>query len=112
MSHQSMPVLAGTLVIASFAIAQAQPAPPAQPSAPRPAAPAPAIQAGETVFDRTGQAVGAVQGLVETPAGAMVVAQVDGKLISLPQSTLRVEGRRVVSAQTKAQMLAAAGAPR
>ena len=42
----------------------------------------------------------------------MVVAQIDGKLISLPQSTLKMDGNRVVSSQTLAQMLDAAGAPR
>ena len=40
----------------------------------------------------------------------MVVVRIDGKLVTLPQATLRMEGERIVSAQTKAQILAAAGA--
>jgi hypothetical protein len=105
--------LAG-LALPALMVAFAFPAPPsAAPPAPPPTVPpAPAIQAGEGVFDRSGREVGKVQGLVETPEGAMVVAVIDGKLISLPQRTLKVDGGRVVSTQSKEQMMAAAGAPR
>jgi hypothetical protein len=105
--------LAG-LALSTLMVAFALPAPSsaAPPPPPPTAAPAPAIQAGESVFDRSGREVGKVQGLVETPAGAMIVASIDGKLISLPQRTLKVDGDRVVSSQSKEQMLAAAGAPR
>ena len=72
--------------------------------------PAPAFHAGDTVSDRNGAVVGEVQTLTETPAGPMVVVRIDGKLVTLPQATLRMEGERIVSAQTKAQILAAAGA--
>jgi hypothetical protein len=42
----------------------------------------------------------------------VVVISIDAKMVGVPQSTLKLEGDRVVSSQTKAQMLAAAGAPR
>jgi hypothetical protein len=72
--------------------------------------PAPAFKAGDAVTDRDGTAVGAVQTLVESPAGPMVVVRIDGKLVSLPQATLNMQGTAIVSTQTKAQILAAAGA--
>ena len=72
--------------------------------------PAPAFRAGDTVADSEGVAIGQVQTLTETPAGPMVVVRIDGKMVTLPQATLRMEGQRIVSGQTKAQILAAAGA--
>jgi hypothetical protein len=87
-------------------------APPAAGAAPSTVTPAaPAFKAGDGVTDRDGNAVGAVQTLTETPAGPMVVVRIDGKMVSLPQATLKIEGNTIVSSQTKAQMLAAAGAP-
>jgi hypothetical protein len=73
--------------------------------------PAPAFKAGDPVADRTGAVVGDIQALVESPAGPMVVVRIDGKMVSLTQSTLKMDGERIVSSQTKDQMLAAAGAP-
>jgi len=119
------PGLAILLILAAASQAQCQappdtaPLPPAAPAQVAPAnaapstvtPPAPAFTAGDTVVDRAGQRVGAVQTLVETPAGPMVVVQIDGKLVSLLQTTLRMDGSTIVSSQTKAEMLAAAGAP-
>jgi hypothetical protein len=111
------------LAAASQAQCQAPPPataqlPPAAPTAPPSAGaapssvtpPAPAFRAGDAVFDRDGAAVGQVLTLTESPAGPMVVVRIDGKMVTVPQSTLRMEGQRIVSAQTKAQILAAAGA--
>ena len=41
----------------------------------------------------------------------MVVVQIDGKLVSLLQTKLSMDGSTIRSGQTKARMLAAAGAP-
>ena len=41
----------------------------------------------------------------------MVVIKIDGKLISVPQSTLTLNGENVVSSQTKAEIMSAARAP-
>lgn len=84
----------------------------APPRPPPTAPPAPAIEAGSVVYDRSGLDAGVVQSLVETPAGPMIVARIDGKLISLPQKTLTLRDGRLVSDQTKDQMMDAAGAPR
>jgi hypothetical protein len=119
------PGLAILLTLAAVSQAQCQAPPeaaPLPPSAPTQAAPAnaapsavtppaPAFAAGDPVVDRTGDQVGAVQTLVETPEGPMVVVQIDGKLVSLLQTTLKMDGSTIVSSQTKAEMLAAAGAP-
>ncbi len=105
------------LLLAVPGIALAQPAVTPTPS-PRPPptavepAPAPAFKAGSVVVDRDGTAIGAIKTLTESSRGPMVVVEIDGKLVSVPQSTLRLQGDRALSSQTKAQMLAAAGAPR
>ena len=76
------------------------------------APPAPAVKPGMAVTDRTGAQVGVVQTVAETPQGGMnVVAKIDGKLVGLDTSTLQLRDGGVASVQTKAQMLAAAGAP-
>jgi hypothetical protein len=95
----------------------AQPAnpPPARvlPNAPvREAPPAPAFKAGDPVIDSAGQVVGPIKTVTEGVNGALVVIEIDSKLVGVPQSTLKMDGARVVSSQTKAQMLAAADAPR
>ena len=126
-SKRISPALAIILALAGAAQARCQappqPAteiPPVAPMAAPPAGaapssvtpPAPAIRAGEAVIDRSGAEVGRIQTLIESPAGPMVVVQIDGKMVSLPQRTLRLQGETVVSSQSKAEMLAAAGAPR
>jgi len=91
-------------------VAAAIPAPgAAAPSAVTP--PAPGFQAGDRVFDSNGEDLGPIQTLAETPVGPMVVVQIDGKLVSLPQTSLRMDGSTISSDQTKAQILAAADAP-
>lgn len=75
-------------------------------------APAPAFKAGDPVTDAVGAVVGPIATLTESDRGAIVVISIDSKLIGVPQSTLKLQGEKVVSSQTKAQMLAAAGAPR
>ncbi|MGI9168880.1 MAG: hypothetical protein ACR2FH_01710 [Caulobacteraceae bacterium] len=96
---------------AAFALAfgaHAQPAP-----APAPiVAPAPHFKVGAMVTDRTGARLGPIQSLAEAARGAMIVIEIDGKLVSVPQSTLKAKGGGAVSSQTKAEILAAAGAPR
>lgn len=123
MSMKLIPLAGAIVVLAAAPQVQAQTAPaadmpPVAPSVPTSGEavtsttpPAPAIQAGAPVLDRDGVRVGAVQTLVESPAGPMVVARIDGKLITLPQAGLKLDGANVVSTQTKAQMLGAAGAP-
>jgi hypothetical protein len=115
LSRRFSPAFVIILALAGASQAQCQ-APPAEqspqpPPASASALPAPAIKAGDTLTDRDGVAVGDVQALVESPAGPLVVVRIDGKMVSLAQSTLRMEGDRIVSAQTRDQMLAAAGAP-
>jgi hypothetical protein len=99
-------------VIAGSAWAQVS----SSPSSPSGAvlAPAPAFKAGAMVVDRNGVRLGPVESLAETGATAvaMVVIKIDGKLVSVPQSTLAPKGANVVSTQSKAEILAAAGAPR
>jgi hypothetical protein len=57
--------------------------------------------------------VGTIQGVAEDARDEMVVVvKVDGKLVSVPESTLRLAGGNAVSSQTKAQILAAAGGGR
>jgi hypothetical protein len=96
--------------------ASAQPptqAPPAGPlSPPAEIAPAaPAFKKGAVVVDRAGAKLGPIKSLTEAPRGPMVVIEIDGKLVSVPQATLSLKSDGVVSSQTKAQILAAAGAP-
>ena len=74
--------------------------------------PAPAFKANMSVLDRTGADVGRIETLAESAARAMVVINIDGKLVSVPQDTLTLDGQVVRSRQSKAEMLAAAGAPR
>jgi hypothetical protein len=96
--------------------ASAQPqtqAPPAGPlSRPAEIAPAaPAFKDGAVVIDRAGVKLGPIKSLTEAPRGPMVVIEIDGKMVSVPQGTLTLKSDGVVSSQTKAQILAAAGAP-
>ncbi len=56
--------------------------------------------------------LGPIQTVVDSNRGPMVVIEIDGKLISTPQSSLTLKGEGAVSSQTKAQIIAAAGAPR
>jgi hypothetical protein len=77
-----------------------------------PSTAAPAVKAGMAVVDRTGVQVGAIESVAESPQGPIVVAKIDGKLVGLRPATLRLDGERAVSSQSKAEMVAAAGAPR
>jgi len=119
---QLVPTLAALLALAGASAQAAEPAapqpPPVAPATPAPGEapssvtpPAPAFNAGDRVADSQGTALGAIQTLIESPAGPMVVVNIEGKLVSLPQGTLRMQGTTIVSSQTKAQILAAAGAP-
>jgi lipoprotein-anchoring transpeptidase ErfK/SrfK len=106
-------LIAATAVGAAGA-ACAQPA--AAPSAPTPppaviAPPAPAFKVGALVTDRTGARLGPIKSLAEGTRGPMVVIEIDGKLISVPQATLTLRGEGAASAQTKAEIIAAAAAP-
>ncbi len=107
-------ILLAALSLSSCDQAQPPPAPtmstPAGAPAPKP--PLPPVKPGMAVFDRTGARIGAVQTLAETDAGPNVVIAIDGKLVGAPVSTLTFREDRVVSSQTKAQLLASAGAPR
>ncbi len=95
----------------AFALAfgvHAQPAPRLAPIV----APAPAFKVGAVVTDRTGARLGPIQSLAEAARRAMIVIEIEGKLVSVPQSTLKPNGGGAVSSQTKAEIMAAAGAPR
>lgn len=105
------------------ATAPAAPAMPAAPAAktapPAPtddppassSAPAPAFRAGAKVSDSSGAQIGVIQSIAEASTGAMVVLNVDGKLVSVPQGTLSPFGDNVKSSQTKAEILAAVPKP-
>ena len=71
-------------------------------------APAPAFRAGAKVSDSTGAQIGVIQSIAEASTGSMVVLNIDGKLVSVPQGTLSPFGETVKSSQTKAQILSAA----
>jgi len=112
--RQMLSLGCAVLATAMPTLVAAQTAAPAAPTPP-PAvsvAPAPAFKAGDPVTDATGAVVGPIATLTESPNGAIVVISIDSKLVGVPQSTLKLQGEKVVSSQTKAQMLAAAGAPR
>jgi hypothetical protein len=74
--------------------------------------PAPAFKPGMAVIDRSGARIGVVQSLTETPGGLNVVVEIEGKLVGVQPSTLQRRGETAISAQTKAQILANADAPR
>lgn len=113
-----MPTRAAFLSIAAAALsAAACQAQPTQEPTPSPQAagaavkpPPPAFQAGLPVVDRDGEGVGAVQSLTEGPDGPLVIVEIDGKLVGLRQATLRLAEGRAVSSQSRAEMLADAGA--
>ena len=112
-------------MIPALILASALVAAPADPNAPLPPAaaapagaatavarpPAPAIRPGMPVVGPGGESIGEVQSLADTPGGANVVVKIDGKLIGAPTSELRLQGSTVVSSLSKAQLLAASGAP-
>ena len=83
-----------------------------EPSPPVVAPAPPAFKAGAIVTDRNGARLGPIQSLALAPSGPLVVIRIDGKLVSVPQSTLTLENGSAVSSQTKAEILTAAGAPR
>jgi hypothetical protein len=102
-------LLLPVLLLATPAAAQPAPTGAAAPAVAK--APPPAFQAGMPVFDGTGMQVGKVASLADSPRGPMVVVEIDGKMVSLPQSTLTLARGTARSTQSKAEMLAAAGAP-
>lgn len=109
-------------ILVGVTLAAAQPpsagAPPARPTVPTPAGPAtpappaPDIHPGMPVIDASGSQIGEVQTATDTPRGLEVVVKVDGKLVGAPLPTLKVADGRVVSSQTKEQLLASSGAAR
>lgn len=72
----------------------------------------PAFKPGMPVVDRTGADIGVVQTIAETAQGLNIVVKIDGKLIGAPVATLTLRDDHAVSAQTKEELLAHAGAPR
>ncbi|HTI67957.1 MAG TPA: hypothetical protein VL460_10485 [Caulobacteraceae bacterium] len=117
MSRKVISIL-GAAALAALGLPTARAAPipptPASPAASAaPAPPAPAFSAGSTVVDSQGVVLGSIEGLAQGQGDEMVVVvKIDGKLVSIPESTLRLAGGGAVSSQTKAQILAAAGAQR
>ena len=116
MSPKLIALFAGLGLMAGPAHAQT---PPPTPPAAGPESPpseiapaAPGFKVGTVVTDRTGARLGPVASLTEAPTGAMVVIEIDAKMVSVPAETLTQRGEAVVSRQTKAEILAAAGAPR
>jgi len=114
---QFLTILAATLSLASCSqprpLATAQPAPPT-PTGPVGAAakpPAPAFKPGMVVLDRTGDRIGVVKTIAETPGGLNVVVEIEGKLVGVLASTLQLRGDLVASSQTREEILAMAGAP-
>jgi hypothetical protein len=98
--------------IAGSASGQGVNTPPATGPAPAVIAPpAPDLKPGAVVIDRNGLRIGKVQSLAESERGAMVVVDMDGKLVSVPQSTLLPKGDSAVSSQSKDEILGAAHAP-
>jgi hypothetical protein len=87
------------------------PGPTAAPASPAPASAtdaAAALKEGMVVKDSTGAAVGTIAQIGKTPDGApAAVLDVDGKKIGVLASSLTPQGGQVISAATKAQLLAA-----
>lgn len=110
-------IFAYVVIVATLALpcsAEAQPTSGSSTAAPRRAAiapPAPAFKVGGIVIDRTGAQLGSIESVADAERGPMVVIKIDGKLISVPQSTLTLNGENVVSSQTKAEIMSAARAP-
>ena len=75
-----------------------------------PKPPAPAFRPGMAVVDTTGASIGVVQTMTEAQTGTMVVVKIEGTLVAIPASQLRLEGANVVSAQTKSQIVTSAAA--
>ncbi len=73
-------------------------------SAPRP------LTQGMPVFDKAGERVGEIAAVADSARGAMVVVKIDGKLVTVPQASLVLDGNVVRSAQAKAQIISAAAA--
>jgi hypothetical protein len=92
--------------------AAAQPGTRAPETRPAAAAPAPpAFRAGAIVTDRTGARLGPIQSVADAPRGPMVVIEIEGKLVSVPQSTLTLKpDASVSSSQTRSEITSAAGA--
>ena len=109
----SLAILAATVSLGACEQAPRPTAAPAvvAPEGPVAKPPAPAFKTGMVVIDRAGARIGVIQALTETPGGLNVVVEIDGKLVGVPPARLELRGETVVSSQTKAQILASAGAP-
>jgi hypothetical protein len=64
------------------------------------------------VFDQNGAKVGVVEAMAPSPSGLSVVLLIDGKLVSVAASKLHRVGPRIISTETKTEILSRAGAPR
>ncbi len=62
------------------------------------------------MVDRSGAVVGMITPVADREGGSMVVAKIDGKLVSIPQASLIIDGKIALNSQTKARILAAAAA--
>lgn len=85
------------------------PAGPATPPA-TPTAGATTLVNGASVKDAEGNAIGTIEKVGTGSSAGQVTLKVDGKSVTVPQSVLSETGGAVVSAQTKAELLASAGA--
>ena len=104
-------ILPLAIFAAGPACGQDTPSPP--PTVPGSVAPSPpAFKVDMTVVDQAGVAVGKIKSLAESEGGPVVIVEIDGKLVGLPQRTLILERGQARSTQTKSEMLTAADAPR
>ena len=104
-------IAAACCACAGTAIGQAK-QPPASQVQLKTLPPAPAFTEGMMVVDRSGAQIGRVKSLVETQYGALIIVEIDGKLVGVPRSTLLLQNEKILSSQTKDEILRAAGAPR
>jgi hypothetical protein len=71
---------------------------------------APPFKPDMVVVDRTGARVGVVVSVTDSASGPNVVLRVDGKLVAVAPTTLKLQDQTVISSQSKAEMLASVGA--
>ncbi|WP_068876952.1 MULTISPECIES: hypothetical protein [unclassified Phenylobacterium] len=68
------------------------------------------VAPGMAVQDSRGRVIGEFEAWGRSATGPMAILQIDGMLVSVPRDTLRVADGRIASRQSKAEILAAAGA--
>lgn len=112
-----IPLAAAAIPATALAQAASEAPPPAltpPPATTTSAALAPAFEAGAEVRDRNGVLLGEIASVAPAADGkVMVVVAIDGKLVGVPETSLTLSsGGGAVSRQTKAEVLAAAGASR